>query len=245
MNMKKTLLALSVLVMMTATAARAAEVTYTFEGMTNIGGSNTFTGTFVYDNAVSGSTVYYPGTGPVQQGFSTTYSGAVKSLKITLNNGNQVFSAGGNIVINNIQQAEIGAQVPAGLSLQAWTSGTTGTINGNTMTNMYLAFLPVNPSYSWDNLDTYFDGNAEQMLGSNPGILPSNIDTELTGTSLPTDLLTTFNDGLFLGTNHALTNTVNSITSFAVAPVPEPETYAMLLAGLGLIGAVSRRRKQK
>jgi hypothetical protein len=29
------------------------------------------------------------------------------------------------------------------------------------------------------------------------------------------------------------------------APVPEPETYAMLLAGLGLLGFVSRRRKQK
>ena len=29
----------------------------------------------------------------------------------------------------------------------------------------------------------------------------------------------------------------------AVSPVPEPETYAMLLAGLGLIGAISRRRK--
>jgi hypothetical protein len=28
-----------------------------------------------------------------------------------------------------------------------------------------------------------------------------------------------------------------------VSPVPEPETYAMLLAGLGLIGAISRRRK--
>jgi hypothetical protein len=27
------------------------------------------------------------------------------------------------------------------------------------------------------------------------------------------------------------------------APVPEPETYAMLLAGLGLIGAMRRRRK--
>jgi hypothetical protein len=27
-----------------------------------------------------------------------------------------------------------------------------------------------------------------------------------------------------------------------LAPVPEPETYAMLLAGLGLIGAVVRRR---
>jgi hypothetical protein len=29
-----------------------------------------------------------------------------------------------------------------------------------------------------------------------------------------------------------------------LAPVPEPETYAMLLAGLGLMGAIVRRRKQ-
>jgi hypothetical protein len=29
------------------------------------------------------------------------------------------------------------------------------------------------------------------------------------------------------------------------APVPEPETYAMMLAGLGLLGFAARRRKQK
>jgi hypothetical protein len=29
------------------------------------------------------------------------------------------------------------------------------------------------------------------------------------------------------------------------APVPEPETYAMMLAGLGLLGVVARRRKQQ
>jgi hypothetical protein len=30
-----------------------------------------------------------------------------------------------------------------------------------------------------------------------------------------------------------------------LAPVPEPETYAMMLAGLGLLGVMTRRRKQK
>jgi hypothetical protein len=30
--------------------------------------------------------------------------------------------------------------------------------------------------------------------------------------------------------------------TMGVAAVPEPETYAMLLAGLGLVGAVARRR---
>jgi hypothetical protein len=33
--------------------------------------------------------------------------------------------------------------------------------------------------------------------------------------------------------------------SFTTAPVPEPETYAMMLAGLGLLGVMTRRRKQK
>jgi len=32
--------------------------------------------------------------------------------------------------------------------------------------------------------------------------------------------------------------------SFHVTPIPEPETYAMLLAGLGLMGFVARRRRQ-
>ena len=35
----------------------------------------------------------------------------------------------------------------------------------------------------------------------------------------------------------------SSTDGLAVAAVPEPETYAMLVAGLGLMGAVARRRK--
>lgn len=33
------------------------------------------------------------------------------------------------------------------------------------------------------------------------------------------------------------------LTSAILNPVPEPETYAMLLAGLGILGFVARRRK--
>ena len=32
---------------------------------------------------------------------------------------------------------------------------------------------------------------------------------------------------------------------FSTPPIPEPETYAMLLAGLGLMGAVVRRRSSR
>ena len=38
-------------------------------------------------------------------------------------------------------------------------------------------------------------------------------------------------------------NNVDNIS--LIAAVPEPETYAMLLAGLGLVGAATRRRNGK
>jgi len=34
-----------------------------------------------------------------------------------------------------------------------------------------------------------------------------------------------------------------SVSNFEVTPVPEPETYALFMAGLGLMGFIARRRK--
>ena len=39
--------------------------------------------------------------------------------------------------------------------------------------------------------------------------------------------------------------TITGGGGIVLSPVPEPETYAMLLAGLGVMGAVARRRKAK
>lgn len=43
--------------------------------------------------------------------------------------------------------------------------------------------------------------------------------------------------------NGSYAATVPNTTAFSITPVPEPETYAMMLAGLGLVGWVARRRK--
>lgn len=49
-----------------------------------------------------------------------------------------------------------------------------------------------------------------------------------------------WNSGVQINANHYFAATdIPGLTS----PVPEPETYAMMLAGLGLVGVVARRRK--
>ncbi len=65
------------------------------------------------------------------------------------------------------------------------------------------------------------------------------------------------NDAWFVGMDNGSMNTINKGTSYlyawavrdgdvasVAAPIPEPETYAMMLAGLGLLGLSARRRKQ-
>lgn len=49
----------------------------------------------------------------------------------------------------------------------------------------------------------------------------------------------------YVNIQHPTSGNDRLIQITATAPVPEPETYAMLLAGLGLMGATARRRNRK
>ena len=46
-----------------------------------------------------------------------------------------------------------------------------------------------------------------------------------------------------VGSNVDVWPTVNNLVLASAMPVPEPETYAMMLAGLGLVGFLARRRR--
>ena len=53
------------------------------------------------------------------------------------------------------------------------------------------------------------------------------------------DLILGFNDGMRVDADYD-----DMVVGLKVTPVPEPETYALMLAGLGALGFISRRRKK-
>ena len=77
--------------------------------------------------------------------------------------------------------------------------------------------------------------NGDVVTWSGQVTLNLNFSDFMTGTWTGNRLIANGSDQLLL---------IGDGYTINVAAVPEPETYAMLLAGLGLMGAVARRRKQ-
>ncbi len=80
--------------------------------------------------------------------------------------------------------------------------------------------------------------NGFEILANGIGYAAINVDDGLLQSKLVT-INTATGAATVVGT---FNGTINGL---AIAPVPEPETYAMLVAGLGLVGAASRRRNKK
>jgi hypothetical protein len=121
-----------------------------------------------------------------------------------------------------------------------------------------------NGTYTWTlnfNLTGYNASTASfagQFAADNEAIVKLNGVTIGTSSGFTSYSSFSANSGFNAGANKlefVLTNYAQSSGNPAglrveflqsnVAAVPEPETYAMLLAGLGLIGAIARRRSQR
>lgn len=109
------------------------------------------------------------------------------------------------------------------------------------LTGFNSAFLAGDNVFSVTGANSFAAGASGIYNANFAGLSPS-VSTSYSGT-----YRLTFTDNV-AGFTHASssvgTNYVDLTITAAVAAVPEPETYVMLLAGLGLMGTIARRRRQ-
>lgn len=96
---------------------------------------------------------------------------------------------------------------------------------------LQLAFWKLEGELNSTWLNTYLNNPLAQSLVQ--GASTSNWNS--IGDVRVMNLYSGYSNGVFSGAKQS---------QLYLAPVPEPETYAMLMAGLGLMGVVARRRKQ-
>ncbi len=140
------------------------------------------------------------------------------------------------------------------------------TVDVNTLGND--AFLPYDGDETWDDSFTFKIGSGSsvfvqfQLEGdyrdptftlSGPSFADVSWLASDTFDYASTGFSTMAIGGLIIGTEYTLNvnggnvldNSGNYYLALSVPAVPEPETYAMLLAGLGLVGMAARRRRQR
>jgi hypothetical protein len=181
-------------------------------------------------------------------GWSHTYSGSITSAgndlvnytggSGTLNDGVVSANAASNQLFTLADNASITLRLNSPTFLSELNIfGSTGTVNliPGTLTGATISFGGLSQAFS----STPWGPNCNRVL--------CNDRFSFAGTSLAniaTSIITLSN---FQGgwSNYFSASEISISGVAAVSPVPEPETYAMLLVGLGLMGGMARRRKQQ
>ena len=217
-NMNKVLRAIAVLAAMTAGSVTHATVTsYSTWGAYNAATSSNTTIDFEAQQTSGGS------GGATYYGSSLTVGGVTFT-----DNADRLFvlSAGyygDPFTSNYLNNNAVGSQ-----------------INVNFVNPVYGFAMDLGTIYNWGGgplqLTFNFAGSSETI--NLPGVL-NNHGAPLSFSGFTSD--SAFSSISISDPTNGLA--IDNFTFASAAPVPEPETYAMLLAGLGLIGAIARRHK--
>ncbi len=137
-----------------------------------------------------------------------------------------IFIEGGNSTINaSFLNTWFGANAPAGLQIGSYSGSGVGLSTGSDAVNIFNNAGVLQASVSFGASPTGTFATFDNAAG-------------LSGTTI-SQLSAVGVNGAFVAVND-----VNEIGSpGAIAAVPEADTYAMMLAGLGLIGAALRKRQ--
>lgn len=129
--------------------------------------------------------------------------------------------------------ALVGQAGMIGLDVSDLTSLTAGHYQNSVLQSLYSNLVARGSSSSYAALTVGRDIEIQDI---------DDLTHAMAGISDTSSLYTTYGNLRNASYNHL--NAFNNWLAVTPAPpVPEPETYAMLLAGLGLIGSIARRRK--
>ena len=178
----------------------------------------------------------------INGGWSEVYRGDYGTNGVSIADIFNKIAAGSQVMLAAIQDGSTTFDVLAAASvedvLQVTAKNQTHTANGaNWYFNGY--------SMGFAGLNDVIDQNTADIAGS--GNWGYSVERDRlswhTQGSNASDM--TLNGGWRSGSNIWLNSSADwSRVVLVAAPVPEPETYALLLAGLGMVGTMARRRKQ-
>lgn len=224
----KSLAAIFLLALASANAS-AANVTLDGDKFT-ISYDTSAIGLFGTPSLIGSSLVFAPGGSP---GFSAQSENGIKVTNSTFSfmimadpgyklSSFNLFEGGDYMLIGNSSRVSVGGQLRVKpVNLAAMTASVTPSVQLATQTTF--------ETFATTNWDAHASISPATPLSS----AAVSIENLLGARARLVD------DG------YAFIEKKNVELSFVLTPVPEPESYAMLLAGLGLLGAVARRRSQK
>lgn len=229
---------------------------YDTEGLTYVGGGKFVMTeeryrTVVQFNYAPNTTLTRAGTQTVDLGTNVGNTGLEGISYDPLTSGfilvNQEAGSGGSL--QRIFQTRVD------FSALTASNGSPTTVNANALFNAAnIGFTALSDVYALSNVNSF----TGQPLASN--VLVVSLSGQVKEFDRNGTLLSTLNiaggaqpqaEGLTMDDNGILYivgeqgsgSTLNQSTLFVYAPIPEPAEYGMLLAGLGLIGAIARRRR--